>query len=254
MFCEQQRGGLCRMHSINNFIGSAKLNEASFKRHMLAYDAEHIHFGTTCAQWDIIDAAQQNVVSYIMRQFHIYVKYYAINQAYQKVQEALSELDTTQNCFFVFNDHHIWIWRRDVATNQWYKIDSIGGVRPVSIASLNSQKNVGLMIPVQPQLELMRNITIMSKCTSTMTTTEYLRKCHAEKKVMGDLEIPLALTMSILDLSQQNPLVECLIQLYKEFYNEFAQGQCNNLVLILHYIPPIISELMRLKQTKNSII
>ena len=109
LFCERQRGNMCRMHSINNFIGKGLLNEENFYNYCDNYD--EIIKGLNSRSMDGF-AEGRSIVSFIMDKiFNKFLLLIPIN-SYKKSRihldiEHYDELLRKCNCFFEFNKNHI---------------------------------------------------------------------------------------------------------------------------------------------------
>jgi hypothetical protein len=138
LFCEKQRGDMCRMHSINNYIGKAILNETQFYKYCDEYDK--IIKGLNSRSMDGF-AEGRSIVSYIMDKFfNKFLLLIPIN-SYKKSRNHLdaehyNELLKKCNCFFEFNKNHIWINKK--LDNTFYKIDSLGGVNETNVKCLSN--------------------------------------------------------------------------------------------------------------------
>ena len=130
IFCERQRGGLCRLHALNNYLGCPRYDEAAFGSIVAAFDRrQRARYGSeyvSAAAYDAISSDQNNVVSYTLAQYHnIYTRYVAPGGAPMHFDAARNS-----GAFFVFSADHIWIVRLVAGPNgdppRWYKVDSIG--------------------------------------------------------------------------------------------------------------------------------
>ncbi len=138
VFCERQRGDMCRMHSINNFIGKEILNEEDFYNYCDNYD--EIIKGLNSRSMDGF-AEGRSIVSFIMDKiFNKFLLLIPIN-SYNKSRihldiEHYNELLRKCNCFFEFNKNHIWVNKK--INSCFYKIDSLGGVNETNVKCLGS--------------------------------------------------------------------------------------------------------------------
>ena len=256
-YCENQRGGLCRMHSLNHYFGKAQLTESSFGKFMADYDIEYKErYGSkpSCKNWDIVESDQKNIVSFILKHHGVYSRYFALNQMYGKNLSTIMQI-LKGDIFFIFNEGHIWNICRE--NKKWMSVNSIGGVRPFNINSLTSTKNVGYIVPVDIIHEFTRNLSIIKKILHAADQKkfieQYLIKLHADKKVLGDLEIPLGIIMDILrtksfERIKKNKFSEEFSSIAKHIvnYDDFLikyQDNCNDIALILKYLPDILANL-----------
>ena len=138
LFCERQRGDMCRMHSINNYFGEAFMNESDFFKYCDDYD--EIIKGLNSRSMDGF-AEGRSIVSYIMdKKFNKFLLLIPIN-SYNASRNHLDiehydELLKKCNCFFEFNKNHIWVNRK--VKNIYYKIDSLGGVNETNVKCLSN--------------------------------------------------------------------------------------------------------------------
>jgi hypothetical protein len=276
IFYEPQRGGQCRLHSINAFFGSAKINDGQFETYKKTYDG-HIktkfNSEVSCSSYDIFNADQNTIISYILGLHGYATRLSPFNAHYAK---PLNISDIKGNFFFVFNQGHIWGMRKK--ENNWYKVDSLSGVTVCSLSSIKNTKNIGMIIPVDMKSEFYRNVNILKKeIFETDITPEfdikntreaikkYIIKANKNKLVLSEIEIPLTIVMDILEMQLQRvPLVssryakpyapiERLVNVFNEFYPLFTDGNYNDVGLILKYLPTILEELLHLDNRKYNI-
>ena len=111
LFCERQRGDMCRMHSINNYIGRELFNEEKFYNYCDNYD--ELVKGLNSRNMDGF-AEGRSIVSFIMdKVFDKFLLLIPIN-SYSKSRLHLDiqhydELLRKCDCFFEFNKNHIWV-------------------------------------------------------------------------------------------------------------------------------------------------
>jgi hypothetical protein len=266
IYYESQRGGLCRLHSINQYFGLPKISEANFNLHIQNYDNEYkklYNLDTSCKTWDIVSSDQKNIVSYVLKKNKIYTRYYAINQIYDKGSQYILNI-LNGNVFFIFNEGHIWNIRK--YNEKWYSVNSIGGVHPINIHQITSQKNIGFIVPVNIQTEFYYNLAIIQKIfkknkndeggkeNNLQNIKDYLIKSNKEKKILGELEVPINIIMDIMGtiikshkLKQDFEVIQKHIKNYNIFLLKFTNGNYNNINLILEYLPFIIFDLLNLK-------
>jgi hypothetical protein len=261
IFFEPQSGGLCRLHSINGYFGSSKITQSEFQIYVNDYDLEYktkYNLDISCELFDVVSSDQTNIVNYILKRHGIYSRYYALNQIYGKsIQQNIIEI-LRGEYFFIYNESHIWGCR--IYNNQWYKVDSIGGVSSININSLQHTKNIGFIVPVDIKNEFYRNLKIIKNIFNDDVNSieEYLITQNNEKKILGDLEIPLNLCMDILQtnlLSKYSKINLCdfhpiqeQVDMYNTFLSQFTKGNYNNNIDIsLKYLPCIVKTLINLK-------
>jgi hypothetical protein len=283
IYYQSQSGGLCRLHSLNGYFGCEKISLHQFNIIQKKYDDEYkikFNFESTCKNFDIVASDQKNIINYFLKNIGIYTRYYSMNQLYtknlnqtfaeQKIIKALIN-NLHGDYFFIYNESHIWGCRRQMG--KWFKVDSIGGVSHYNINSLLTEKNIGLIVPVGIKHEFYRNLklihnelgvsvkntetTVKSMDTLTLQTTikNYLIQKHKEKKILGELEIPLSICMDIFETnllkktnSMFSPIKTQVLQ-YNEFLSKFTKGNYNNITLILEFLPNILLELIKVAES-----
>jgi hypothetical protein len=255
IFFEKQSGGLCRMHALNAFFGYSKISPVQFHRYIKEYDEfmlQRFNIKTSSAKFDMVNSDQSSLVSWILKQHKIHARYYALNSVYGKPLDP--DFDNTP-FFFMYNDGHIWGIRKK--NNIHYKVDSISGVRSISLLSLTREKNVGFLLPVPLKYEWYNQVskinTILDReyVRSKQELIKYLNMLHTRKMILGDLEIPMCVAVSILETHTPNPSkkfarIGNLINKYNEFLTVFTNGNYNDISLINSYVPDIIFELISL--------
>ena len=138
LFCERQRGDMCRMHSVNNYIGRELLNEKEFFNYCDNYD--ELIYGLNSRNMDGF-AEGRSIVSFIMdKVFCKFLLLIPIN-SYNKSRihldmEHYNELLRKCNCFFEFNKNHIWVNKK--INDSFYKIDSLSGVNETNVKCLSN--------------------------------------------------------------------------------------------------------------------
>lgn len=256
IFYEHQSGGLCRLHSLNGFFGRSEITPARFTEYIKMYDnylLTRFNVSTSSSAFDLMNSDQTNLVSYILKKHKIHARYYALNTLYGK------PLDTdviNAAYIFVYNASHIWGIRKKNGSH--YKVDSIGGVTPININSLSSARGIGIMVPVPLKSEWYEKVRLISKILDSENIKnktqleQYLVKLHKNNDVLGDLEIPIGVAMSILETNMSDPPnpefqpITNLITRYNTFISIFTKGNYNNINLILKYVPDIILDILGL--------
>ena len=281
IFYESQRGGLCRLHSINGFFGKVKLTTSQFTQYSKELDKyikEKFHEESHCLKFDYVSSDHNILVSFILKHYGIYTRYFPINSLYQKRGSLQKHIgDLKGDFFFIFNSGHIWGARKK--DGQWYKVDSLSGVSRFNMNSLESSRNTGFLIPVHPKVEFYRNLDkiqiILKKAVPDLDISdhkgtaqkigEYLKKLNDSHSILGELEVPLGVTMNILDvvygkcgdyidkgsetdfkLEQFKP-IERVIKRYDEFLYNFTPSQYHNYELKDKYLTDILLTLLKLK-------
>ena len=256
IFYENQIGGLCRKHALNAFFGFNKITTNDFNNWIKLYDnyiKNHFCINTSSSDFDIINSDQTNLVSFILKQHKIHTRFYSLNSIYG---QTLDKEIIKAEFIFVYNSDHIWGIK--LVNGKHYKVDSIGGVQPFNIKSLRCTKNIGLLVPVPLKYEWDKKIEQISMILdreniNTKKEFElYLKKMNKNNNVLGDLEIPLGVSISILETNLQGDntkfkKIRELVRKYLLFISIFTKGNYNNINLILQYVPDIVFELMSLR-------
>lgn len=254
MYCETQSGILCRKHAINAYFGFEKITEAQFYKFQNDYDALYrnkFNVYLSCKDFDIVSSDQNNLVSYILKQNKIYTRYFALNELINGFDFNILDGDF----FFIYNESHIYGARKQ--NELWYTINSIGGVAPVNINNIIHQKNIGFIVPTNHVKEFYRNLEIIknifNKPYTIMQIKSYLIEKNKDKLILGDLEVPLAICIDILEFQIEfkkdnifNPIEE-IINNYTEFIIMFTNKRYLDIELILKYLPDIILKLILLR-------
>jgi hypothetical protein len=277
IYYQTQSGGLCRLHSLNGYFGCEKISLHQFNIIQKKYDDEYkikFNFELTCKNFDIVASDQKNIINYFLKNIGIYTRYYSINQLYTKsLNKTFAEQIIIKNklinnlygdYFFIYNESHIWGCRRQIS--KWFKVDSIEGVSHYNINSLLTEKNIGLIVPVDIKHEFYRNLKLiydelcfsvknMDTLTVQTTIKNYLIQKHKEKKILGELEIPLSICMDIFEtnlLKKTNSIfspIKTQVLQYNKFLSKFTKGNYNNITLILEFLPNILLELIKIAKS-----
>jgi len=263
IYYQQQSGGLCRLHSLNGYFGKELISTEQFNKYQIDYDTEYknkFNFDSSCKNFDIVASDQKNIVNYILKKYGVYTRYYSINQIYGKSIQGYIINIVDGDYFFVYNEGHIWGCRKKGSA--WFRVDSLNGVSLININTITSEKNIGFIIPVNPQHEFYVNLTLIK---STLGETidekiirEYLIRQNKEKNILGCLEIPIGICMDVLEtnLLKKNDAsfisIQSQVTAYNYFVSKFTDGNYNNISLILEHLPAIIIRLAALKtQPRN---
>lgn len=160
IYCESQRGDMCRLHSINNYFGKCVLNDQQFFNYCDEYDK--IIKGLHSRNMDGF-AEGRSIVSYIIDKLDnkflllIPINSYKNSRKHLELNRYLQIIPILDN-YFEFNKGHVWLNKQ--INNKWYKIDSLTGVHEIN--RINTfQKNHGYMLVINEKLmykELQYNI------------------------------------------------------------------------------------------------
>ena len=257
IYYERQNGGLCRMHALNGYFGYPKITESQFNVYIKEYDIEYkekYNFESSCSLFDNIASDQKNIVSFILKKFMIYSRYYALNELYNTSITKITDV-LLGNYFFIYNENHIWGCK--LCDNIWYKIDSITGVTIININSIINEKNIGFIVPVNIKNEFYINLNIIKSIipsnSSELYIIDFLKQKNRKKLILDNLEIPLNLCMDILDTNLMNKInksdfniIKIYVDKYNHFLNKFTNGNYSNINIILEYLPDILIYLISL--------
>ena len=144
IYCERQRGDLCRLHSINAYFGYKKIDAAEFLKYCSEYD--EVIKGLKTIDMDGFSEGRC-IISYILDRLdnkYIYlipINSYTGSRNHIDI-ERYNKFIKLVNGFFEFNKGHVWFNKKINGT--WYKIDSISGVNMINEPSI--RKNGILLI------------------------------------------------------------------------------------------------------------
>ena len=180
IYYQRQSGGLCRMHSLNAYFGEDKISPRQFSEYQQEYDIHQkkFNFQSSCKDFDIMASDQKNIVSFILKKYKVYSRYYAINSMFKKdINDILSVLKG--DFIFIYNEGHIWGLRR--RGTDWYTVDSISGIRPIHITHITIQKNVGFIVPVDIKTEFYTNLKLVKNILEGNPTLDIIKKYLIQK-------------------------------------------------------------------------
>ncbi len=245
IYYESQRGGLCKMHSLNAFFGRPEISENDFSKYKQEYDNFILEkFNADYSEFDMINSDQNTVISYILKyKYNLYTRYFSIGQLYYE-SKTIDDLfaDRPVNDFiFVYNRDHIWGIK--IVDGITYNIDSLSGVG--NLRNID-YKSCGFIVPLTMSKEMIRNLNIIKNLVPG-DIEKYLWDLHKKKMILGDLEIPLSIVVEIMEIAKipKTEIICQIIQNYKQFLKEFTKGRYNDIDLILKYIPEIILRIRR---------
>ena len=261
-YWESQRGGLCRMHALNMYLGGPVYNEQTFAVAINEYDAymrDRFGVETSAAAFDLVGSDQMNLVSWLLRKRRIVVRYIAIGHS-------LTTNDTTAAeeapGIFIYNQGHIWCARR--VGGVWWLLDSLS--RPQQIGAAPplgwDRGGQGYMIVVDAHKEWTRNCELVERALESEgfnardanDVGRWAARLNAAKRILGSAEVPLGCAVGILETfstadaaarARYAPIVS-LVARYNEFIRMFVRGRYGDLRLVLQYVPGIVVELMGL--------
>ena len=130
----------------------------------------------------------------------------------------------------------------------------MGGVRAFDIRGLTNQRDIGIMVPVPLKHEWyikmkeINDILDIHGIRSEPQLVGYLKILHCKGEILGGLELPLGVAMSILETNTTKdfPVINDLIRKYNAFIKVFTDGNYTKLELIIRHVPGIIFGLISL--------
>jgi hypothetical protein len=115
-FQKQKDGNNCRMHSINNLLGRAAVSKKKFFSLCDEFDKQNNCGGSR--EFFFI-SSEDNLLSFILRQFHCNTEYYAIGEGPRLTDDFLEDCEG----FLNFSEGHVWACRK--VGNVWMRLDSL---------------------------------------------------------------------------------------------------------------------------------
>lgn len=232
MYWERQRGGLCRLHSLNAFFGYTKFTDTDFTEFASEFDKRQLWlFKQTCSSqnFDVVGSDQLNLVSFILSKFGIATRYYSIDE-HLKHQPPQIECDK----FFAYDIGHIWIFKCESA--QWYRIDSLSGISPVNLHSIMRQRGIGFIVPI---------IDIAHEYNNIISQISWNTE-NIEKNYLGEDEILIGRAIELLRIqlasrTKKYPHVEELIKKYYLYVSELSIGKYNDPEFVHSKMPQIMA-------------
>lgn len=206
MFFERQRGGLCRMHSLNNYLQGAVFNEATFQTLLQEYNADY-NAQPHPADFDSISAFQEDLVSYALRKHAGLSTLYIAPGKYTDcpwrdtcgIQISALDAATRAGAVFVFSANHIMVYRQE--NGVWFELDSMGAApRQCQIHSVfqaGPSNNNGFIVPINRADAAAHIGEIRSYIRSRLAPFNYetvvneLLRLHSQHELLGWIEIPL---------------------------------------------------------------
>jgi len=244
IYWEKQRGGLCRLHSINAYFGRPEISESEFNEAVDKFDADQLNkFGEkiSCRSFDYINSDQRNLVTFILASRGIYVRYIPYNHLHDENADYMN-----YDCFFVFNLDHIWIVKK--IDNVWKSIDSMNGINSIDPGSIKNQKNIGLMIPIKNTLTEFCRLGKQLQEIIGIDIVYFITKKHEEKRILGEAEQCMGIMVEVLRVQSKvnsPPLINRFIDRYDEFIRKMViSNNRTNLKFLLDNVPQIVRTIM----------
>ena len=225
VYYENQRGNLCRKHSINAYFGYEQISEDQFTNYCKEYDEymkEHYNYETDTLNNDYILSTRNNIIYYIIKKesrnigekypYCLYVPINYLNKYLEMFRITLEELVYDSNDIFIFNADHVWLLKK--IKGYWYSINSLNGVTSnFKLSSLLSMEKIGLIIARKGSSILidydryknrltqyfyeLNPILKMKSYLEDTDIKEIIDKLYKEDKLIGELEIFLGVIYEI---------------------------------------------------------
>ena len=239
----QRSSDLCRLYAINAFYGENYISEKQFREFCLLYNKEYPDciVPTSVSPGHIDSIVYYNVPSnnitlihYILGFTNIKCEYVppktsGVSSIYLDVllsnnNITIEEFVGDSEWIFVFDQGHTWGMKK--LNGEWYKVDSLSGVSKISLQSLKSSKNYGLIIPrskrdlIKILMRYKKFIKHYVKKNNINTLSNFQQFINNQKKKgypIGDLEIPIFVYSElILDTSLEDNKICSLYKTIKE--------------------------------------
>lgn len=225
IFCERQRGDMCRMHSLNNYNGNSFLNENEFFK--LCDEYNKLIAGLNSRSMDGF-AEGRSIVSYIMdkifNKFIILIPINSYNNSRSHLDiDHYNELLRKSNCFFEFNRNHIWVNKK--INNKFYKIDSLSGINETNVRNLT---NNGYFIVIDrhmlyEEIDYIINLIFKTELNNNNLEIYFYNLYYSLNKI--DLEVKMDDTSKFIEKKIQ---LKNILKVLKDFiYNKRINKETN---------------------------
>jgi hypothetical protein len=263
IYCERQKGELCRLHALNACYGRKEISEKEFVDWGKRYDQEYSETGLPSSlQWDGVLGNQENLIAYILKQKSGLGVIYSPPGYTKKTltiwgKNKISELvDPTLKRLFVFNRNHVWIYR--YVKNTWISVDSIGGVKRIDLNDLVYNNDVGFMsilstggikvslinirLRIRQTIQRLCNGTVNESKNRTYTRLDLTRMVIDELTARNGItafELDLCTFYNFLFILHPNHISK---ETFEQFFTEYQQKPANMqnvitmLPALLHFI------------------
>lgn len=257
IYREQQRGGNCRIHSLNAFYGRPEISDAQFAEYCRDYDK---HYGAYALpkvkSWDCVLANQESIVSYILRvRSGLGTLYVAPGDLARFTREwnvrSLAELvDAASPVVFTFNENHIWVYRTSPIdpTGTWYAVDSMHSTRPVNMQSLPPKQGYMITLTHRGMLTIMSRIhqrvqkrvsAMWHSPGASMTRESFVAVVKAGLEARDGItafEVDLCLFYRYLAIVRPNHAANAT---YSKFFDAFQRSPADH-ESIIQYAPALL--------------
>jgi hypothetical protein len=252
MYHERQRGGACRMHSLNNWMGREWYNDHTFNELMTEYVTKY-PWNPPIQEFDSINTNLQTLISHALRRF----SYGAITYMKRSPWETLCigiDMDdlltyVDERGIFVFSPSHIWSIRRD-NEGRWCNFDSmIPTPTPIPdilgyLRTLPDDHGITFPIPQSqcPSIVELIQRAIRLKLSGSFVASTLLKSVN-NKDLIGWLETPVCIAYSLLYICNPTPIVVDFIEHWiPDFINDPG-----DLALILYRFRDFVERLLEIK-------
>ena len=233
IYYQNQRGGLCRMQSLNAYFSRSELDVSEFYKWCNKYQdylkKRYNYINIDIKSYDIFPSNQVHLISYIISQkeniFCLLIPFKKISEIIKEYNYInLKQLLGKSIFFFVFNLSHIWGMRQK--DNIWYKVDSIGGVVKCELINIQNDNNIGLIIPRNDINDLTNDINhISSKIINSFLKNKSLVKRYEVWGYCFEFE---SLFSTLIEMIKHNSkiiinksLCDKMIKTYEDFSTGF---------------------------------
>ena len=271
IYYEPQSGGLCRKHSINAFYGMSEISTEEFYKYCTEFDKyikDIYDEDIDTLSNDIITSNHLNVITYIlMKRSDIYSVYIAPFTLQNFIKErninSLDDIVRSTDFIFVLNYGHVWGIRKK--NNKWYTIDSLSGVHYFSDSLSNLDSTKGYIL-IRSKKDLVYDIDCNKKIITTYLQNNgvnfrkktclinFLKKLNREKKLLDNLEVPLATSYYYIDgllktscllnkIDDDCKKIKKMVGYYKKFHWTWEREKLN-IDNTIKYVPYLIIKLL----------
>lgn len=239
-FCERQRGDMCRMHALNNYLGAQVYTEAMFAELCREYD-QKCPGQPSCTSYDSVQGTQEPLFAYVLRTRHGWPGYmccpsgagglvYTMGSI--SLEEALQR--SHMHRVFVFDTNHVWTLHMP-EIGHYFNVDSISGVREIQLHELSGRNDLYYYI-VLAQDAITAECKRLSEAMITLTAGDvhqYLVQTNGALRNLEPLMCHFFCFLSVLKPGH----VLCLQ--FENFYKNF-QAHPADIVNIVANVPGLV--------------
>jgi hypothetical protein len=261
IFCEKQRGGLCRLHALNNFLGRQAYGDGEFAVACSQYNAE---FSTQppCETVDSVQGSQEPVFAWILRTRHFFPGYMicaAPNDVSGRLRYTLGEITLLEalrsslyNRVFVFNEGHVWVLQYDTVSGCTFSVDSLSGPRLATIGEFTRQPTLYYYCVVPNSCVAAECAKLAGAVRAEMGDTcesviQQLVRWNESKKLISPIESAICHFYSFLGtMPDTTPETRRQITRFDAFYKRF-QNSPAQFRLLIDELPPLVLFMYKFK-------